>query len=343
MGFVLDILNTIRGQIAADPHVLSEAKARRDLVAEAGLELDGGLRWFKSGSVAHGTVNSPVTDADAGVVLDRRSWPTLGPDGQGEGPATVVDALCEIIGSIVRESYPDAKMRRSRRGVLVTFSEPLEDEQDPTVDLIPALTRKDADGLWIPDLDDNSWSPSHPEKHTDLFTSGEKELRVHRARVTRVVKSWNKQWAHGNRALSSFNIEALAWEYVADTSESLEEAVSGWFAYARDEIDEGLTKDPAGVSPAIKLLLKKDDVLKRLSGAAERMQHALAADEDGDEEKVRDLLSGVFRAYVEAPAQSKSALAAALRTGAIGATSRGITIGGVNPMKPTRAFGRDDA
>ncbi|HLX32598.1 MAG TPA: hypothetical protein VKR79_07505 [Gaiellaceae bacterium] len=343
MGLVLDILNDIRGQIAADSDVLTEAKARRDLVALVGMEFDGALRWFKSGSVAHGTVNAPVTDADAGIVLDRRSWPALGPDGDDEGPGDVVDALCALIGPVVRETYPDAKMRRSRRGVLVTFASPLDDEQDPTVDLIPTLTRKDADGLWIPDLDNNSWSPSHPEKHTELFIGGGKELRVHRARVVRLVKSWNKQWDVGNRALSSFNIEALGWEYVTDTSESLDEAVAGWFAYARDELDAGLTKDPAGVSADIKLLLTKDETLRRLAGAAERMEQALTADVDGDEAKVKDLLSGVFRDYVEAPEQSKSALAAALRTGGVGATSSGIAVGAGKTMKSTRAFGRGDA
>jgi len=340
MGLVLDTLNDIRAQIAADPDVLKEAKDRRDLVAEAGMELDGALRWFKSGSVAHGTVNKPVTDADAGIVLDRRSWPALGPDGDGEGPEDVVDALCELIGPTVRETYPDAKMRRSRRGVLVTFSEELEDDQDPTVDLIPTLTRKDADGLWIPDLDDNSWSASHPEKHTDLFTSGGKDLRVHRARVTRLVKSWNKQWPEKSRALSSFNVEALAWEYVTDTSQSLDEAVGGWYAYAHDEIDAALTKDPAGVSEDIRLLLDEDVVLERLATAAERMEQALEADADGDEAKVKELLAGVFRNYVESP---KSSLASALRSGAIGATKGGIAIGAGKPMKSTRAFGRDDA
>ena len=47
------------------------------------MAIDGALRWFRSGSVAHGTVNKPVTDADCGLVLDRRNerYATLGPDG----------------------------------------------------------------------------------------------------------------------------------------------------------------------------------------------------------------------------------------------------------------------
>jgi len=343
MGLVLDILNDIRGQIAVDDTVLKEAKDRRNLVVKAALGIDGARGSFRSGSAAHGTVNAPVTDADAGIVLDRRTYPALGPDGDGDGPEDIVDALCELIGPVVRDDYPGAKMRRSRRGVYVTFASPLDDDQDPTVDLIPTLDRKDADGLWIPDLDNGDWSPSHPEEHTALFTSGSKELRALRARVTRLAKAWNKQWATGNRAVSSFNIEALVWEYVDDDALALglDGALAGWFAYSRAELDKGRTKDPAGVSDDIKLLLTKDTVLQRIGGAADRLDEALKADAEGDEDKVRDLLSGVYRDYVDAPTESKSALAAALRGGneGIGATASGIAVAAGKPLKTTRSFG----
>jgi hypothetical protein len=174
--------------------VLKEARKRRDLVAEAAMEIEGALRWFRSGSVAHGWVNRPVTDADSGLVLDRRVHTTLGPDGEGEGPEDIVDELRDLVERKVREEYPNAKVTKSRRGLLVEFNEPVTDEEDPTVDLIVTLTRKDADSLWIPDLDKDEWTPSHPEKHTELFTGGARELRALRARVVRLAKAWNKQW-----------------------------------------------------------------------------------------------------------------------------------------------------
>jgi hypothetical protein len=342
MGLVLDILNDIRAEIAADDDVLEEARDRRDLVAEAAMEIDGALRWFRSGSVAHGTVNAPVTDADAGIVLDRRSYPSLGPDGDDEGPEDIVKELGELVGPVVRERFPGATMRHSRRGLYVTFAAPLDEEQDPTVDLIVTLTRKNADGLWIPDLDNNMWSASHPEKHTQLFTSGSRRLRALRARITRLAKAWNKQWVTGNRALSSFNIEALAWEYIDDASVPLDDALAGWFAYAHDELEQGQTKDPAGVSDDIKLLLPKKSVLRRLDGAADRLEQALE-DED-DEAKVKDLLAGVYRDYVEPPAQSKSAMAAALRKGneGVGASKTGLVLGGGTALKTTRAYGEGE-
>jgi hypothetical protein len=342
MGLVLDILNDVRAQIAVDDDVLEEARSRRDLVADAAMEIEGALRWFRSGSVAHGTVNAPVTDADAGIVLDRRSYPSLGPDGDDEGPDEIVKELGELVGPMVRETYPDATVRHSRRGLYVTFDAPLDGEQDPTVDLIVTLTRKGAAGLWIPDLDNNKWSASHPEKHTELFTSGSKKLRALRARTARLAKAWNKQWAEGNRALSSFNIEALVWEYVDDASVPLDEALAGWFAYAHDELKKGQTKDPAGVSEDIKLLLPKQTVLRRLTSAADRLEQAL--EDQDDDVKVKDLLAGVYPHYVEPPAQSKSAMAAALRKGnqGVGTSKTGLVIGGDTALKTTRAYGKGE-
>src|SRR2546427_13254527 len=125
VGLVLDILNDIRAKIAADDDVLAEARVRRNLVAESAMALAGSLRRFSSGSVAHGTVNDPVTDADGGIVLDRRRYPELGPDGGGKGPADVVEELCELVGEKARDKYPDARVTTSKRGLEVSFSSPL--------------------------------------------------------------------------------------------------------------------------------------------------------------------------------------------------------------------------
>jgi len=332
--------NEVRKEIAASEAVLKEARKRRDLVAESAMEIEGSLRWFRSGSVAHAMVNKPVSDADCGIVLDRRSYPELGPDDGGEGPDDVIDELRELAGARAREEYPDARIRKSRRGLDVRFNHPVNDEEDPSVDLIVTLTRKDADGLWIPDRDASAeadrWSPSHPEKHTGLLTGGSKELRALRARVARMAKAWNKQWEEGDRALSSFNIAALAWEYVDDSSVALDVALAGWFRYAHDELNAAETEDPAGVSEPIRLSLSKSEVVKRLGYAADSVEEALA--NEGDEDKVRGALARVYPAYIEPP--GKSALAEALRTNTgIGATKTGIALGIGAAMKPMRTYG----
>lgn len=338
---VLGILDDeVRKKTAADDRVLREARDRRNLVAQSAMVIEGSLRWFRSGSVAHGMVNKPVSDADSGLVLDRRSYPTLGPDGQNEGPEEVIDELCELVGPKVREKYPGAEVKRSRRGLLVEFNAPLTAEEDPSVDLIVTLTRKDADGLWIPDREAHAergaWTPSHPERHAALFTYGTQELRSVRARVVRMAKGWNNQQAEGERALSSFNIAALAWEYVDDSSEPLDEALVGWFRYAHGELDKSETEDPAGVSEPIRLLLPKGEVVKRLGEAADYLDEALANEDD--ENKARDALSHVYPDYVDSPA--KAALAAALKANTgVGATKSGLALGGGAAMKPMRNYG----
>jgi hypothetical protein len=344
MGLVLDILdNEVRKKIAASDKVLKEARDRRNVVAESAMEIEGALRWFSSGSVAHGMVNKPVSDADSGIVLDRRSYSALGPDGVGEGPDEAIDKLQQLVGPKVRETYPKAKVTKSRRGLLVEFDEPVNAEEDPSVDLIVTLTRKDADGLWIPDRDAKAekdrWTPSHPEKHTELFTGGAKELRALRARVARMAKAWNKQSAEGERPLSSFNIAALVWEFVDDLSVPLDEALAGWFRYAYDALDKAPTDDPAGISDPIRLLLPKSEVVRRLGAAAVALDEARA--NEGDEDKVREALARVYPDYIESP--GKAAIADALRTSTgLGATKSGIALGTGAAMKPMRTYGESD-
>jgi Second Messenger Oligonucleotide or Dinucleotide Synthetase domain len=345
MGYVQETLDEIQAKIAADPAVLAEARKRRDVVARAvERAVKGALRSFRSGSVAHGTVNRPVTDADGGVVLDRTKYPALGPDGSGDGPNDIVDEICDDVGSDIRKEHAKAEVKQSRRGVLVEFNEPCNSEEDPTVDHIVTLTRKDAGGLWIPDLEKDRWTPSHPEKHTELFTSGSREKRRLRARVTRLAKAWNKQWDENDRALSSFNVEALAWEFVQDETMPVDAVLTGWFAYAAAEIRKGETKDPAGVSEPIRLPLGQEVAVQRLSHAAANMAHAMEHDED--EDTVKNDLSRVFWKYVK-PAESsaKDEFAAVLRGGndGIRVTKTGVGLGAGTAMKTTRSFGGDDA
>src|ERR1039457_34793 len=86
LSYTDDILADVQGQIAADDDVLAEARNRTNLVLDIALVFPGARRTFRSGSLAVHTFNDPVTDGDGGVVLDRRYYPSLGPDGGGEIP-----------------------------------------------------------------------------------------------------------------------------------------------------------------------------------------------------------------------------------------------------------------
>jgi hypothetical protein len=306
----IDHLDDIRQQIEAQDPALGAARTRRDDTRHAGACFPGALRTFSSGSLATGFVNHPVDDADAGVVLDRRHFPELGPDGEGELPYDIVDKVHDHIRDPLRDIYPKLRIEKMKRGLLIKPNEPIDAEQDPTVDLVIALNRAADDALWIPNLDKEVWEPSHPEKHVELFTEGSPELRRTRAWTTRIGKAWNKQWS--DPALCSFNIAALVREAIT-TPMPLDRAVATFFEHSANAIADGPTADPAGVSDPIRLPLGRDVAVKRLTAGADGLRDALAGDDDP--ERVADALSRVFPDFIEAPLGSKAATAATARTG----------------------------
>ena len=79
-------LEDVEKQISVDDTALEEARKRRREVPTLCATFDGVLKTFASGSVAMGVVNDPVKDADGGMIIDRRRFPDLGPDGDGDTP-----------------------------------------------------------------------------------------------------------------------------------------------------------------------------------------------------------------------------------------------------------------
>jgi hypothetical protein len=206
MGITASILDDIRRIIAPSDETLEAVRNRRDEVLNIVAPYPGALRTYGSGSIAHRTANDD-TDADGGVVLDRRCYPELGPDGDGKGPADIVEDMRAFVRDALNEAHPNIAFRLSKRAIRVTYKEPLADGTDPTVDLIVALTRKDG-ALWIPNLNRPGWDPSDPECHAKLMTAEPATLRRTRARIVRLAKAWNKQYHEPG--LCAFNITALA-------------------------------------------------------------------------------------------------------------------------------------
>ena len=209
------------------------------------------------------------------MVLDRRVYVELGPDSdEGEGPEEIVDDVRQHVMGIVRETYPNARSRLIKRAILIRFNEPNTDGVDPSVDHVVALTRKDADGLWIPNRDKDGWDASHPEEHTRLLTADGKRLRVHRARVIRLAKAAIKH--DSTPALISFNVEALALAQITEVK-ALAESLLLFFDTAASSIKSGLTEDPAGVSGKIKLPdgMTRERSAKRLRHFADKVQEAI--------------------------------------------------------------------
>ncbi len=98
-------LEEARARIAVDDDVLKTARERRDLIRTILEEEYATLRTFGSGSLAHGTQNSPLADADLGVVLDRRVYPGLGPN--GDGPREIVEEVRATLRKRLKEHYPE--------------------------------------------------------------------------------------------------------------------------------------------------------------------------------------------------------------------------------------------
>jgi hypothetical protein len=127
MGHTVDVLDDVRATIAASDTVLTEARDRLRLSRDIASTFPGALRTYASGSIAQYTVNHPVSDGDGGLVLDRRCYPNLGPEGGGEAPHDVTAELCALLGPKLRETYPKASCGKSKRGPKLRFGEPLED------------------------------------------------------------------------------------------------------------------------------------------------------------------------------------------------------------------------
>lgn len=339
------MLDDVRAQLAPDDVVLKEARERRDLVRAAAASFTGALRSYCSGSLAHGTANCPVhqrdqgLDADCGVVLDRRIHSLLGPDGIGIGPTDVVNKVVAHITPKVREQHPAAAFHLTKRAILVEFHQPLATTEDPSVDLIVALNRRNKPGLWIPNTETDDWDPSHPEKHTELFTSGDRSLRRTRARAVRLGKAENKRT--GTPVLCSFNVETFGWMFT-EAGMSTPSALAALWRKGAADLRNRLTPDPAGVSAPIKVP-DRDAAIRDLEYAVGQLDAAMS--KPWDENWVKRQLAPLWPEFIAAPGEttSKARIAAAMKNKAyLGVTTTGLLSTSTSTsaaLKHPRSFG----
>lgn len=340
MGHTLDILETIRtdpGLLVTDDS-LTEARDRREAVKSAAMGFRGALRAYDSGSLAHRTAIKSA-DGDCGVVLDRRTHDALGPDSEDEeGPNDIVEEVRAEVGDELRGTFPavTATTVGQRRSILIEFHAPADGHEDPSVDLIVGLTRKDQPGIWIPNLKQRCWNESDPECHTKLLTAEPQALRVMRARVIRLMKAQVRQWH--TPTMCSFNVAALALAGVTNDV-AMDEALMEFLDYAAADLAAQLTPDPAGVSPPINLPLAKATAVDRLEKARDNLREALDHDHDDDHDTVQAALARIFPDYVEVPA---SATMTQHVTSAVRSGKRVLVLGtGFDfPRKSTRAYGQ---
>ena len=347
-------LEEILRHIAVPSDVLREGKDRRNLVCELALLHPAARDTWYSGSIAHGTHNSPLGDADCGVMVNRRSleFRAYGPDadGVGRGPETFIQSFADSILPQVRAAgYPQAEVDLTgNRAIKFLFNEQVDFGEfgavDPYVDLIVGLDRRDAPGIWIPNRRTNGWDAAHPQKHTELMTERDpQELVVHRAHLIRLGKRAIKRDGLEPRvsAMCSWNFSALALEHVEERVR-LAQGLAGLFADASASIAVGLTEDPAEVADPIPLPdgMTNAESARRLANMAAVVQDAGQASSLAEARRVLSALFGVEIDEIRARHHSvvrSSPLNPALRSGDAAAIT--TALGASEALKTTRSHG----
>lgn len=343
-------LDEILHEISVPMAVLEEARRRRDRVLTIAEEHDAARdgAGFASGSVAHGTANRPLEDADCGVKVNRRfeAFRVFGPDAaQDRGPEAFIKLFSEFVLPRLRCRYPNAEVDLSgNRAIKFLVNETVEIDEwgtvDPYVELIVGLDRADGPGIWIPNRRSRSWDPADPELHTEMMVMRHPEaLRVLRAHVLRLSKRAVKRDAAngGIAVMCSWNLGALALELVSETA-PLASALHAFLSGASSSIAAGLTEDPApAVIEPIKLPdgVSREQISQRLGEMAAIVEAALGA---RSKEGARAHLERLFGPEIEGIlTRERRALQQGLRGGNGAALATGLGVGSV--PKATRSGG----
>ncbi len=337
---VNQLFDEARRRIAVSDEVLAEARRRRDLIRDIVEEEFHTLRTFGSGSIAHGTQNTPLTDVDTGAVLDRRSYPELGP--AGDGPVSIAEQIRTRLRDRLRDEYPDAHFYLGgKRAIKISFNDPVEvGAEDFTADLIVAIARSDG-GLWIPNLKQNLWEASDPECHTQLVVARNKATGSMFARAIRLAKHANG--CH-NRPICSFNVTALGLEVLTEQV-PLPTGLAQLFRHAADSLRLGPTQDPAGVSGPIGIGSDLWTAAATYRKLAELAEEALRLAEDGQLAQAQRNWSKVLPGAVDPPGDRllRAEIATGLRVGneRVRQGAGGMAVaGGIGRAVPSgRAFG----
>ena len=283
------ILDKARRHIEVTMPELTEARRRRDLLADALRVEFPGCRIYVNGSVAHGDALCPLTDVDVGVVV-------ADPDhlyGPGKrGPGELKKRAARAIRDALKEEYPRLRVIvvGRKRSLLVSFGDPVTKGQDDfTADVIVAIDNPSGDGLYIPRYE--SWDRSHPEKHTELVRDAVASSKVSYSRVMRLLKHWARRH---DKPLCSWHIKALALGCLISPI-GLLAGMLAWFDHAIADLSHRETPDPAGVAPKpIKSSLPRTMLVAKLGKAREQLVRAIELDAAGWDVLALDELAKFF-------------------------------------------------
>lgn len=335
-----ELLTQARHRVEVTPEEMEEARRRRAAIADALRKEFPGSRIYFNGSLAHGDALTPLTDIDLGIVI-AEAKNTHGPG--KKGPRDLMDRAADAIRRALRVDFPKltVQVEGCTRAVLVRFGDPVHaGEADFTADVICAIDNPGSRGLFIPKVP--GWSRSDPEAHTRMVREAIDATHVAFAHVVRLLKHWNRS---NGKPLVSWNIKALALGCITGPTTQLA-GLAAWFTYAADELDKGLTEDPAGVADKPIKLGKgwtRTQVVTTLRDAGKRLDEAARLERDGYPLLAHDELAKLFNDEEMLPRPDQNAVRAEearriQRARRNGAVPTGTGSGSSRPRVPVRSW-----
>lgn len=153
---------------------------------------------FLTGSYSRQTLIAPLKEADVDIffVLDAKYFYHF--NGKNGGQAGLLD----LVKRTLKKTYtktPD--ISRNGQAVTIRFN-------DFMVDVVPGFKREGG-GFLIPNSTNQSWIPTDPKKHVEIFSAANKAHNGDLIPLIKMIKAWNK---NHNRYFSSFHLEVIALE-----------------------------------------------------------------------------------------------------------------------------------
>ena len=224
--------------------------------------------------------------------------------------------------------------------MLVRFGDPVHaGEKDFTADVICAIDNANGHGVYIAKMP--GWSRSHPEAHTRMVREAIDSSRVAFAHDVRLLKHWNRS---NGKPLVSWNIKALALACITRPTTQLA-GLASWFTYAADQLDKGLTEDPAHVAEKPIKLGKgwtQTQVVTALREAGKRLDEATRLERDGYPLQAHEQLAKLFNDDEMLPHPDPAAVrdeaVRRWKEQSLGGTNAGVGQGAARPQVQARSW-----
>jgi len=208
------------------------------------------------GSLPRATAVKGHADLDVMVVLH------YGKHIKNKKPSEVLQDLRDCLG--------DYRTNVRKNGQAVT----LHYKSWPNVDIVPVCRVADDDGTVahyeVPNMNDESWIPSQPVRHSNEMTDRNKTFGKEFKRIIKMIKWWNHQ--HGSH-LQSYHIEVLALQSLTGSFSSYP-----WGVFQFFDKSVGLTQGSlwhnVGYADSYLDSKKRQEVQKRLETARDKASTA---------------------------------------------------------------------